>query len=200
MRTLILLSVLLIGFTACKKDESDPDDSTAIDLDSYHIAFKLDGVDKSLVPGATAGDFTWTSGTPDEFDPPSESTDGSYAGGFESATEYMDIENNFAYVNGDYVADRQGTMEANFATGTYVYESSTSASGIEITYVGPDGSYTTKDGSQSGSSFTISELISVDTGALAELIAKGTFSCKFYDTSGSSYDVTEGTFYVRFEM
>jgi len=62
------------------------------------------------------------------------------------------------------------------------------------------GSLRTNRGNQTDSFFIITEIVEIDDDGPYTVIVRGIFNCKLYNTDMISYKVTDGTFYLLFEV
>ena len=192
----------LLTIVSCSDDPAPAPEP--IDLSGYHISFLFDGDLKQLVLSeGNILDYTGTGGLPDMFDPEDDSTFGDYHGGFSTIDEsfVLSLARRIKYRNGDYVDDPQGSMDSWFAVGSHSYSVGYDDQGFDIGFKDGENSYHSQHGSQSGSSFTITEISPIDLDVHPELVAKGNFNCKLYqEGSTAAHEVTDGTFHVRFAL
>lgn len=202
MNARIILPILFAGLTlasACKKDDDDDDNitPTEITINSYpQFAGTVDG---TAVEYVSTDGHSIGFGVDQSIDTVINQTDAIYYSGLNQmgndSTLLVQIRmGTLTFPNGSLT---ESQFVAFFATGNYSYTDGAD-DGIEINYTDENGiNWSTSNGSQSGSAFTIKEK-QVDE----DLQGAGFYSVKIlaelnfklYDDDGNSKTITDATY------
>jgi hypothetical protein len=190
MKNLLMGIVSLCLFASCKKENSSPAESDY----PYYFSANINGANIKF----EADDLLSTYGC-------GTSAPSSSSGFHHDIYEGTVIQNPLQPAKSSiyvhilkYFNDEpdQAQRIAMFTLGNYGYgvsnTSPSTVNGATVDYVDADGkSWSTQDGSQTGSTFTITELSDNDDFTAVKLF-KATFNCKLYDGSGNSVELKNG--------
>lgn len=198
MKTLQLLLILCLVFSCKKKEETIYEENTAPDnfifkckVNSLEYTF-TDGINSYAVYSSTSGSSSNSlTNSQTVFTGSGVRKNGSGNNGFVS------FDNNSLSLS-DYNAGKSAAISSMTSLGSHsYYQTGSQSAGVTVTYVDESNvTWSSKGGQQSGSTFNVTG----NTGGIAanSRNVKGTFSCKVYNSGGSSKVLSEGYFYGVF--
>jgi len=213
----LLFTIILLS-NACKDDETTSPESR----DEFFIA-NFDGTEKKLIYSTNAYNINFEAQNAETFD--STGTLISYTKGpgatlrqdvglaqFLGGIDFETEEKTTIFFGQNVITEREWALDslnqfnAIFQTGAYPYMDTDTANaeipGIEIRWTDEDlKTWSTLNGAQSGSTFDVSktEPFTTSDGDYQNKV-EGTFNCKLYDNSGNSINVSDGTFFMTFQI
>ncbi len=212
-----LFAIILLS-NACKDDETTNPESR----DDFFIA-DFDGAEKNLTFSTNSYNITFVAQNAETFDstgtlvsftkgPGAKLSQDTLLATFLGGLDFKTNESVTMFFGQNVFTEREWTLDslnnfnAIFQTGTYPYMDGDTANaaipGIEIRWTDEDlKTWSTLNGTQSGSSFNLSktEPFTTSDGDFQNKV-DGTFNCKLYDTAGNSINLTNGTFFMTFQI
>jgi hypothetical protein len=211
MKKLIYLCLVLAIVSSCKKDSDNdtpaPTNNTGnnnnngsgtITINSPdQVSMKIDGVPTSKV--ADGINISADVGSYGNMDTPPDTSYGVYGSSLNSvsiAETYISIDKGRLYFLGWPASNT--AFKTFFNPGAYSY-ATTPELGITISMYQNGVGWSTNNGSQSGSTFNITDMQEVTAGGSYGVKIRCTFSCKLYDSLGNVKTITEGIYVGHFE-
>jgi len=217
-KLLLLLCAVACMMSACKKDDEAP----IQDRDEFFIA-TIDGAEKNITYAQNAYNISYVGKHAESRDTLGAIV--SYTRGpgsrllqdvpKEQFLGGLDVESNeqpTIYFGQNEFTEREWSLEqltsfnSIFETGSYPYLDTDTLTaevpGIEIVWQDEnEQEWSTLSGSQSGSSFSVSKVDEFTTSdGDAQNKVEGTFNCTLYDGNGNSVNVTNGEFFMTFQL
>jgi len=212
------LSAIILLSNACKDDEVVSPGSR----DEFFIA-DFDGIEKNLTYSTNAYNISFEAQNLETFD--STGTLVSYTKGpgatlwqdanlatFLGGLDFETEERATIFFGQNVFAEREWSLDslnnfnAIFQTSAYTYmdtdTSNAEIPGVEIRWTDDDLKvWSTRNGTQSGSTFNVTKTEPFTTSdGDSQNKVDGTFNCKLYDAAGNSVNVSNGTFFMTFQI
>jgi hypothetical protein len=199
----ILAVISAMALNGCSKDDDDdnnnpitnPPPSTVTINSVPQVAFTIDGTAGSYVTGSTVSSYFSNSSL---LGFPPDSSESVYGTGFENNGNGV-----IEFYKGTFVytlPSDSAKFTNFFAKQPYSY-STEAANGVRIVwYDSAQDQWTTDQGTanQTGSSFIITDRISVEDNGYKYVKVKITFNCKVYNSAGVSKTITNGVAVMNF--
>jgi len=193
------LCLLMLAFGSCKKDsssDSDPDPNPSSSADFYFTG-TVDGkkVTIELLP---SNDVEMVTANDASLDPPYCTFNyGAYLGPYDPE-EYPQIKVDFQqYFSGD-CGNEGAVFTTLFPVGSQPFSNAaTGGKGVEVLYFDETGVYSSSNGSQTGSQFSITKSETTNFLGIGQTVT-GTIECTLYDEFGGKKVLTNGSFRLNF--
>ncbi len=216
-KLLLLLCAVSFVLAACKDDETmtgDEDeyfratiDGVAKDITYSQNAYNISYVaQNSAYMDSTGAIVSYTKGPGSQLW--QDTLTATFLGGLDmkSAERPAIFFGQNVFTEREWALDSLNNFNAIFQTGTYTYmdndPDNVEVPGIEIVWRDAnDKTWTSRDGSQSGSAFSVTstrEHITPEGDSQNKV--EGKFNCTLYDNSGNSIDVQNGEFFMTFQI
>lgn len=195
----LAISLMLLMFGSCKKDsdnDGDPDPKPGSSADFYFTG-TIDGK-KVAIELLSSNDVEMTTANGGSIGPPDCTFDyGAYLGPSDP-DEYPQIKVDFQqYFSGD-CGDEGAVFTTLFPVGSQPFANATTGGkGVAVLYFDDTGVYSSANGSQSGSQFTIIKSETTNFLGIGQTVT-GTIECTLYDEFGGKKVLTNGAFRLNF--
>ena len=213
IRLFFVLSIITILTPSCKKDdpipeeeeETTPPDGGGETPSNFFMSFDLDGTSYQFEHGVA--DYQLTYSNSSSIDASSDTKEVSPGAGLVDLWNTDNDQVGIDFVNywfslSTYSEDNAAALATIFTEGShpYVEEADGTTDGVRVGLNIADVAWNSGFGSQSSSAnFNVTETTAIVNGlGEDERDVKGTFNCTVYNEGGSSKELTNGKFYLRF--
>lgn len=199
MKTISLFLFIFLAFS-CKKEDDYQGTSEPSNPDYYKFVCQVNGVEYNFTDGsATYARYSSTVGSTSNAQTNVKKLNtGAGVKKSGGAYGYISFDNN-EFVLTTYNSNKNDAVASATTSGSHsYYQSGSTAKGVSVRFVDENNVvWDSKNGPQNGgSSFTVTGNYLGTEGNSRDV--KGTFSCKVYNSAGSSKQITDGIFYGVF--